>query len=171
MAPDVQMIGRPIITIAKRSRFELARGVSIRSARWSNPLGNPQPCVLRTIVPGARLVIGPQCAASGTTIVAARSIHIGEQTIIGAGAMIIDTDFHRLNDNGTWGNDFEGTARPVTIGESVFIGARAIILKGVSVGDRAIVGAGAVVAKDVPADSVVGGNPAGILRQAGGAPK
>jgi acetyltransferase-like isoleucine patch superfamily enzyme len=42
----------------------------------------------------------------------------------------------------------------------VFVGARAIILKGVTIGDRAVIGAGAVVSKDVPAGHIAAGNPA-----------
>ena len=54
-------------------------------------------------------------------------------------------------------------ARPVRIGRGCFIGARAILLKGVTLGDRAIVGAGAVVTRDVPAGHIAVGNPARIL--------
>lgn len=54
--------------------------------------------------------------------------------------------------------------KPVNIGNDVWIGNNVIILKGVCVGDRAIVGAGSIVTKDVPADSVVAGNPATFLR-------
>lgn len=50
--------------------------------------------------------------------------------------------------------------RPVTIGDRVFIGANAVVQMGVTIGDEAIVGAGAVVTKDVPARTVVAGNPA-----------
>ena len=50
------------------------------------------------------------------------------------------------------------------IGNDVWIGARAIVLDGISIGDGAIVGAGAVVTKDVPAYAIVGGIPAKILR-------
>lgn len=53
---------------------------------------------------------------------------------------------------------------PITIGNDVWIGARAIILDGVTIGDGAIVGAGAVVARDVPPYAVVGGVPARIIR-------
>ena len=53
---------------------------------------------------------------------------------------------------------------PITIGHDVWIGARALIMDGVSIGDGAIVAAGAVVARDVPAYAVVGGVPAKILR-------
>ena len=46
----------------------------------------------------------------------------------------------------------------------MFIGARSIILKGVTIGDRAVIGAGSVVSKDVPADCIVAGNPAKVVR-------
>ena len=51
-------------------------------------------------------------------------------------------------------------AAPIVIGDDCFIGAQAIILKGVSIGSRSVVAAGSVVVNDVPAGSIVGGNPA-----------
>lgn len=53
---------------------------------------------------------------------------------------------------------------PIAIGEECFIGAKAIVMLGVSVGARSIVGAGAVVAKDLPPDSIAVGNPAKVIR-------
>ena len=53
---------------------------------------------------------------------------------------------------------------PITIGDNCFIGWNAIILPGVSIADNCIVGAGAVVTKDIPANSVVAGNPARIVK-------
>ena len=55
--------------------------------------------------------------------------------------------------------------RPVTVGDDVWIGGHAVITPGVSVGDGAVVAAGAVVTKDVPARTVVGGNPASVIRE------
>jgi maltose O-acetyltransferase len=57
------------------------------------------------------------------------------------------------------------SARPIVIGDDVWIGGGAIILAGVSIGDRAVIGAGSVVTRDVPADVVVVGNPAKIVRR------
>jgi maltose O-acetyltransferase len=55
-------------------------------------------------------------------------------------------------------------AKPITIGSDVWVGGGAILCPGVRIGDRAVIGAGAVVTKDVPPDTIVGGNPAKPLR-------
>ncbi|TWT50880.1 Maltose O-acetyltransferase [Rubripirellula amarantea] len=55
--------------------------------------------------------------------------------------------------------------KPVTIGNDVWIGGRAVLCPGITVGDRAVIGAGSVVTKSVLADQVVAGNPARVLRQ------
>ena len=59
------------------------------------------------------------------------------------------------------------TARTIRIGDDVWIGGGAIVLAGVMVGDRAVIGAGAVVTRDVPADVVVAGNPARVIKRIG----
>ena len=155
--------GRPILSVSKGGRMVFGDGVILASAVRANVLGLSQPCVLRALAPGSQLVLGAQVGLSGTVLVAAQSIEIGERTIIGAGAMVIDNDFHAPVGEWDWNHDCVGTARPVKIGRGVFIGARAIILKGVTIGDRAKIGAGAVVAKDVPPYHVAIGNPARVF--------
>jgi maltose O-acetyltransferase len=54
--------------------------------------------------------------------------------------------------------------KPIVIGDDVWIGARVIILPGITVGKGSILGAGSVVTKDVPEYAIVGGNPAGVIR-------
>lgn len=92
-----------------------------------------------------------------TEVIAARSVTIGRDCKISWDVVIMDTDQHVLDD-GT------GDARPVTIGDRVWIGCRALILKGVTIGDDAVIGAGAIVTKDVPPRGVATG-PAATVRR------
>jgi acetyltransferase-like isoleucine patch superfamily enzyme len=147
-----EFLGRPLVSVAKGGRIVLGEGVCIGSSVRANPLGIPQPSALRALNRGAQLILGPRVGMSGSVLCAGHYIEIGEGTILGAGAMVVDNDFHQPV--GATG------ARPVKIGRGVFIAARAIILKGVNVGDGALIGAGAVVTKDVPAFHVAVGNPA-----------
>jgi acetyltransferase-like isoleucine patch superfamily enzyme len=160
--------GRPIISVVKGGRIVIGDGVRIASAVRNNMLGLFQPSVLRALSPGAQLILGRGVGVSGTALCAGAGIEIGEQTIIGAGAMIIDNDFHLPTGEWGWSDDFRSSARPIKIGRGVFIGARAIVLKGVTIGDRAVVGAGALVTKDVPAHHVAVGNPARVFQPKAG---
>ena len=156
--------GRPIISMARGSRMCFGANISLNSATRSNPLGCFQPCVIRTLSPHAELVLENGVGLSGAVVCAGQSIRIGEGTIIGSGAMILDNDFHRFDEVvGAWRDEHSSNAKPITIGKFVFIGARAIILKGVTIGDRAIIGAGAVVTQDVPSKSLAAGNPAKVF--------
>ena len=102
--------------------------------------------------------MGQEC-----TISAYQRVRIGEQCVIADRAMFIDFDHgvvevdRPIRLQGIYKRDVE-------IGSNVWIGYGACILRGVSVGDNAIVGTNAVVTKDVPANAVVGGIPARIIR-------
>jgi hypothetical protein len=153
--------GRPVISVAPSSSLVLGPGVQLVSALRGNPLGCFQPCVVRTLASQARLFMAAHSGASGAVLCAGLSIEIGEGTLIGSGAMIIDNDFHALEADG-WRVEYRSNARPIKIGREAFIGARAVILKGVTIGDRAVIGAGAVVTRDVPANHLAAGNPASV---------
>lgn len=159
-------LGRPLLSVARGGRLIIGDGVRIYSARRANPLGCFQPCVLRAFRAGSILTLGAGVGLSGTVLCASAAIEIGEGTIFGSGAMVVDNDFHIPSGEWGWAEDpggDAGTARPVKIGRGVFVGARAIILKGVTIGDRAVIGAGAVVTRDVPAGQLAVGNPARAL--------
>lgn len=81
-----------------------------------------------------------------------KGVHIGEQTYIAFDAAILTHDRTR------------GLYRHTRIGKNTFIGARSIIMPGVTIGDECIVGAGAVVVKDVPFRTIVAGNPAVVIK-------
>ena len=160
----VLFLGRPLISRQDGSEMLFGGGVRIHSALRSNPLGCFQPSVLRTLSAGARLELGKNVGISGAVLCAGKSILIGEETIIGSGAMILDNDLHVSSSEGKWCVEYAENAREVRIGSRVFIGARAIILKGVTIGDGAVIGAGAVVTCDVPPGMVAAGNPARLIR-------
>lgn len=105
--------------------------------------------------------IGHNCSFN-----AANSIRIGKHCLLAGGVSVRDFDGHPLDAalrRAHQPTPPEGV-RPVVIGDDVWVGAGAVIMKGVTIGDRAIVGAAAVVTRDVPADTVVAGNPARIVK-------
>jgi len=163
VARGVTFVGRPLISVAKGSRFQIGNNVRINSSFRANPLGCFQPSVLRTLCPDAELILDANAGISGCVLCAARSVRIGEGVNIGSGALLIDTDFHRPAGSWEWGNDPGHGARPIHIGRGAFIGARAIVLKGVTIGERAVVGAGTVVTKPVPPRHFAVGNPARMI--------
>ncbi len=163
VASSVQFWGRPIISVAPDSHLILDPGVTVSSATRSAVLGCFQPSVLRTMAPAAELVLARNVGLTAAVLCAGLSIRIGENTLLGAGVMIFDNDFHAPEGGSGWRDEHRSNARPVVIGRGVFIGTRALVLKGVTIGDRAIVGAGAVVTKDVPSGHLAVGNPARIL--------
>lgn len=86
-------------------------------------------------------------------------IKIGNNVAIAHDVTIMDSDAHAI--------DYEGhqMSQPITIGDNVWIGSRAMILKGVNVGEGSIVAAGAIVTKDVPPNTIVAGSPAKVIRE------
>lgn len=82
-----------------------------------------------------------------------RGIHVGEYSYIAFDAAILTHDLTR------------GVRLHTRIGNNCFIGARSIVMPGITIGDGSIVGAGAVVTRDVPANTIVAGNPAKVIRE------
>lgn len=131
----------------------------------SNSVGLIQPCIFNISVANSQIIIGNNVGISGSTINATTSITIGDNVMIGSGCLITDTDSHPLHWKDRLDNRNDLTAKaPIVISDNVFIGARSIILKGVTIGEGAVVGAGSVVSKDVPPYTVVCGNPAKIVK-------
>lgn len=114
------------------------------------------------IYPNARLELKYGYMNSGSQIRCMDHISIGNQCAIARNVMIMDFDAHKIMYAD--GRENRLTA-PVRIGNHVWIGVGATILKGVTIGDNAVIGAGAVVTKDVESNTVVAGNPAKVIRR------
>jgi len=120
----------------------------------------------------ARLVIGPNTHVNYRTLISvAREVRIGANCLIAGGVQIFDNNSHPTDPLARRGNGPMTAAdvAPVIIGDDVWIGTGSIILKGVHIGDGAIVAAGSVVVRDVPPYTVVGGNPARVIKRLPGA--
>lgn len=89
-------------------------------------------------------------------------ISMGNNVRIAHGVIILTHDYSWSVLCGVYGEALGGVA-PVEIGNNIFIGMNAIILKGVKIGDNVIIGAGSVVTKDIPSNVVCAGNPAKII--------
>lgn len=111
------------------------------------------------IFDNAKLELGSGYLNGFVQIVCAENIKIGNDVAIARDVIIRDTDAHDILDKEHRRN------KPVKIGNHVWIGTRAIIMKGVTIGDGAIIGAGAIVTKNVPANSIVAGVPAKVIKE------
>lgn len=122
----------------------------------------------------AKISIGKRCFVNAV-LVSAQQITIGNDVMIAWGTTIVDHNSHsisfslRENDVTEWrkGNkDWSNViCKPVYIADKAWIGFNVLILKGVTIGEGAIIGAGSVVTKDVAPWTMVGGNPAKLIRE------
>jgi acetyltransferase-like isoleucine patch superfamily enzyme len=95
----------------------------------------------------------------GCSLVASTHVRIGNDSLIGTHVMVMDTDFHRVEDKA-----YDTSGKPVILEERVWLGNRSMVLKGVTIGHDSVVAAGSVVIGDVPPRSIVAGVPARVVR-------
>ncbi len=140
-------------------RFEIGRDATVTLGRWSW-LGRG--CKVRVhegeLSIGAKSVFGEEC-----TISAYQRIAIGRECLIADRTMMIDFD-HWMRDVERPIREQGIRKRAIDIGSNVWIGYGACVLRGVTVGDNAVIGTNAVVTGDVPANAIVGGVPARLIR-------
>ena len=142
----------------------LGTHVSINSCVEANPVGGVGKTVLFAGQHG-HIEVGNRVGMSNCIVFSQIGITIGEETCIGAGSKIYDTDFHSVNPDCRLNGNTDIPASPVTIGKRVFLGANVTILKGVTIGDEAVVGAGSIVTKDIPTGEIWAGNPAKCIKK------
>ena len=147
------------VFFGKRLELQIGKRGTIRFGRftWIGD-GTKIRCHEGEVIIGDKTVLGQEC-----TISAYRHVRIGEQCVVADRAMFIDFDHgtveveRPIRRQGIYKRDVE-------VGSNVWVGYGACVLRGAQVGDNSIVGTNSVITKDVPANSVVGGVPARILR-------
>lgn len=117
----------------------------------------------------AKITIGDRVGISSSSFWISKELTIGNDVKIGADTLIIDTDSHQIdyrlrkkfphNQEEALFLNSQIHSAPITIEDDVWIGAKCIILKGVTIGARSIIGAGSVVTKNIPSDCIAAGNP------------
>jgi len=140
-------------------KLEIGRGATLRIGRWAW-IGDASKIRVHEgeVSIGAKTVIGQEC-----TISAYQSVSIGRECILADRVMLIDFDHgvveveRPIRLQGIYKRD-------VRIGHNVWMGYGACVLRGVTIGENSIVGTSSVVTRDVPANAVVAGAPARIIR-------
>jgi acetyltransferase-like isoleucine patch superfamily enzyme len=157
--------GLPIIQKAKNSKIQIGKKFVACSDPRKNTIGVFQKVMIKTCAQDAQIIIGNNVGISGAVISSMASIKIGNNVLIGSGVLITDNDAHPINHLNRH-EHCKISMAPILIKDDAFIGARSIILKGVTIGNGAVIGAGSVVSKDVPDFAIVAGNPAKVIGDA-----
>jgi acetyltransferase-like isoleucine patch superfamily enzyme len=163
--------------VGEKVRLSLTARMINKSARENADIGDET--VLRGIVrvePKGRIEIGPFCyVGDGVTLSAGNLIRIGAATLIAHGVQVFDNDTHPVNPlereahfKKMLGHRPDRVLQigdaPVIIGSHCWLGMHSIVMKGVGIGDNSIVAPGSVVIKNVPANVLVAGNPAVVIK-------
>ena len=147
----VRLRGRPVInaggSIIVHDRVQLVSDV----ARLE--LGTGEGGVLEI---GERTLVNYGCS-----IAAMERVTIGERCLIGPHCMIIDSAFHDIDPDRRLDPP---SADPITIGDNVWLGARVVVLPGVTIGKDSVVGIGSIVTRDIPENCLALGSPARVIR-------
>ena len=156
------------------AKISIGDSLSFSSGGGHNPINGNVRGYLRAD-DNAEIMIGNNCGMSSTVLWAKDKIHIGNNVLIGGGCLLLDSDSHSLDyriRNGSI-RDKDGKnmdskmarTKPICIEDDVLIGARSIILKGVTIGARSVIGAGSVVTTSIPSDCIAAGNPCRVIKE------
>lgn len=162
--PGVRYTGKTYIR-SHGGDISIGAGTIFVSDTRVNLVGLMNPTILDTLK-GGHISIGKDCGFSSVVISSKSNVKIGDRVLVGGNVRVFDHDYHSLDysKRGTCDDIKYVRTSPIEIGDDVFIGTGAIILKGTKIGDRSVVAAGSVVfGLEVAADSLVKGNPATVF--------
>ena len=161
----IYLIGKGTIKIGNDFMFT--------SGDCINPISrNLRGCIYTE--PHSKITIGDRVGISSSSFWISKELTIGNDVKIGADTLVIDTDSHQIdyrlrkkfphNQEEAIFLNSQIHSAPITIEDDVWIGAKCIILKGVTIGARSIIGAGSVVTKNIPSDCIAAGNPCKVIK-------
>jgi acetyltransferase-like isoleucine patch superfamily enzyme len=151
---------QPPVTLIGRERISIGDGTFFHSGAWLSVVAEHHG---RTYDP--RLTIGDRCVfARDVWISCVGDITIGDEVMVGDRVLITDTYHEYENPDVSIVRQPMAPPKPVHIGDGVLLNTGCVITAGVTIGPRAFIAANAVVTKDVPANTVVVGNPGRAIR-------
>ena len=159
----------------KSASIIIGKSLVVRSGFNTNPISRNLYAFLNAEREDSLIRIGDYVGISGACIWAKQSIIIGDYVNIGADCILIDSDEHsldyRIRTSGKMYNISESLdshmakCSAIRVENHALIGARSIILKGVTIGEGSIIGAGSVVTKNILPFSIAAGNPARVIKK------
>jgi len=159
-----QLHGLPIIDIRNGASITLGNNVLLRSSNYRYHANVFAPVKLFVDRPNAKISVGNNTIIVGTCIHAHDNISIGDNCLIAANTQIIDSHGHELSwDDPANRINTTSKAKPIHIGDNVWIGLNSIILPGVTIGSGSVIAAGSVVTSSIPPMVVARGNPAQVI--------
>ena len=170
-----KMYSKIYFNIHKNAKVTIGSDFVMSSDDCFNPLCRHQRGCIVAERPNTVIEIGHHTGMSSPCLWAKERITIGNHVNIGGDCIIMDSDAHnldwRVRDSGEMFSSKETmdghTAKcaPIVIEDHVLIGARCIILKGVTIGEGSVIGAGSVVVKSIPPHCIAAGNPCRVIKQ------
>lgn len=137
--------------------IEIGKNAHFVSSSFINHIGINHKCIIATETSKAKIKIGDNCGFSGVSIVAFKSIEIGNNVRVGINSTIMDSDFHPDDSR-------SGDNKPIKIDDNVWLGANVMVMKGVHIGENSMIGANSLVTKDIPANVIAAGSPCRVIR-------
>jgi maltose O-acetyltransferase len=142
----------------------------VSAQNWGTTLIGNKVLIIATITPvelvalqGGTIEIGDGTFINyGVSISASQLVRIGPKCNIGTYCIMMDNDFHSLEPEK---RQVKPPSAPIILEENVWLGARVIVLRGVTIGKGSVIGAGSVVTKDIPPGVLAAGSPARVIRK------
>lgn len=148
--------------INNNNSVKIGKNVTLRSNKRGYHAGMPFEFTLLCDFEGAKVEIGDYCRINGAYIHAKKYIKIGQKCVIASGVNILDSNGHRTDSiDRTKDRD---NPESIIIGNNVWIGLNAVILKNTRIGDNSIISANSVVKGFFPSNSLIMGNPAKLIK-------